>query len=241
MSSQKQIRIGARLASFAIVAAVVGCARADGSQGDTSGSRSRQDTFVYTDGGRATSRVERSSDPDGAESLCGVTEIVAADGTRTAIREEARLDRTGRLAWASIAGAGAHAADRVVLDVARGLVRLETGGSAVEWRVPTDEPWVYPAVHDRAGERLVTPIGAWITSRAARAGADVRVLYPEARRSQVVPADQVAIPTELGTTVILGDDSAEIGTAFVDRVRLAGLDRTLALAEPAGVLALPCR
>lgn len=196
--------------------------------------------FRYADEGGTRSQVDRSVAPDGTETLHAVTEIRAGGSVATRIVEDVVLDARGRLVHARIARSGLRsAADRVVLDAVAGSVVLVQSGVASSVNVPTDLPWAYPQVLDASGRAITTPVTAWVAARAAAASPSVRVIAPDAR-SRVVPRDQLAAPTESGTTVILGWDGADVGASFVTRVRLASLGTTLVLGGPPASPSLPC-
>jgi len=237
--------LGIHVLLIATAGIVAGCAREPGASCRARTGAGQSDRFRYIDELGSTSRVEHTKGPSGVEAIHGVTEIVSSQGRTTHIEERARLDSSGRLSWAEISGAGVgtSALDRVIFDAAAGLVRIDRAGQTLEWEVPTGEPWAYPAPLDQEGRPVVTPVTAWITLRATLASPDVRVLYPDAQRTEVVPRDQLAVPTELGTTVIIGDDGADMDTSgFVERVRVASLGTTLAVTTaPLEVLGLPCR
>ncbi len=184
-------------------------------------------TFSGEHGARA--RVTRSIQPDGSETLHGETEITLGAAGRRCIVEDARLDRSGRLTSADVASGacGAEPGSRVHLDPARGVVRA--GGN--EWAATGASPWIYEP-EALPGHAVATPVAAWIAARAGAASPALTLVPLEQRRSFQVPADQVAIPTELGTTVVLGGDGADVGATFVDRIRI--LDQAVTLER------LPC-
>jgi hypothetical protein len=110
---------------------------------------------------------------------------------------------------------------RYTLDATRGTVRVERAGSApLDWRVPVDAPWLYAPASGGAGELMVTPVGAWVALRASRAADVVRVLEPEQQRSYLTTVDQIAVPTERGTTLAIGDDGVDADDDFITELRL---------------------
>jgi hypothetical protein len=80
-------------------------------------------------------------------------------------------------------------------------------------------PWIYtPAL--LPGRPLTTPVAAWVALRAAAISPSLTLIELEHRTAFRVPSDQVAVPTELGTTVVLGNDGADVGAGFVERIRM---------------------
>ncbi|MEJ7727819.1 MAG: hypothetical protein WKG00_01245 [Polyangiaceae bacterium] len=67
-------------------------------------------------------------------------------------------------------------------------------------------------------------------SRGA-ASSTLRWVDAQGRRSQLVPDDQMAIDTELGTTVVLGDDGVDVGKDFLVELRVAAATATLRLQQ----------
>jgi len=177
----------------------------------------RAEAYAFDDGAGSVAQVFRAVAADGAEALRGVTEIAAEDGPLR-IDEQATLDAAGQLVRAEIVvsrGRGGAVEDHVVFDRARGTVRADAPGGAVEWPVPTDAPWALEPLARGAA----TPIEAWITARAVSGGRDARVVQADRRTSYRSPADQLAIAHERGTTVVLGQASGETDGAFVTDVR----------------------
>ena len=182
----------------------------------------RAETYAYDDGAGSTGRVFRAVGADGAEALHGETDL--ASGLH--VVEDAVLDARGHLARLELVvtrGCEGPEEEHVVLDRARGTVRAAAPGGLVEWPVATDAPWALGPLA-RGG---TTPITAWIIRQAAAGSPRVRVVDADARSSYRAPSDQIAVDTELGATVVLGRDAAQIDGAFVQRVDLA--DGRLAL------------
>ena len=110
---------------------------------------------------------------------------------------------------------------------ARPRVRIMRDGLAtLDWQVPA-MPHGFNRPSSADGLLASTPIAAWIAARAVAAGAVVRVLEPERQESYLVPIDQIAVPTEKGTTVVLDDDGIDTDDDFVTQVRLS--DRSIRL------------
>jgi hypothetical protein len=201
--------------------------------------------YRYVDRFGSQSRVERVVGRDGVDVLHGTSELAPADGAPTRIEEWVRLDAAGRLARAEITRVGGQTSaswERLVVDVAAGTVAATRHGLTQRWTVPTAVPLVYAGVMDGRGKVVATPVAAWIAFRATSVSATVRVLYLESRQSFLAPRDQVAVPTEIGTTVVLGDDGADVdGSGFVARVRLSTLGTVLSrVSESARLKARPC-
>jgi hypothetical protein len=185
--------------------------------------------YRYVDRFGSQSRVERLVGADGVDSLHAVSEIAPADGAPTRIEEWVRLDASGRLAHAEITRLGGRTSwDRLVLDVPSGTVLVSRRGQTTHWKVATDQPLVYAGVIDGRGKTVATPVSAWIAFRAALASPEVRVVFLDSRQSYLAPRDQLSVSTEIGTTVVLGNDGADVdATGFVARVRLSTLGTTL--------------
>jgi hypothetical protein len=182
----------------------------------------RAETYAFTDGAGSTGHVFRAVGADGAEVLHGETDLAAG----THVVEDAVLDDEGRLSRLELVvtrGCGGPEEEHLVLDRARRTVRAAALGGVVEWPVATDAPWALAPLARGAS----TPIAAWISRRAAASGPLVRIIEADSRSSYRAPVDQVAIDTEVGATVILGGDAAEIDGAFVQRLSLAGRGVTL--------------
>jgi hypothetical protein len=196
----------------------------------------RAEAYSFEDGAGSTGSVFRAIAADGAEALHGVTDVITADGARRIV-EDATLDAQGRLVRAEIVvtrGEGGAIEEHVQLDRARGTIRAATPGGTVEWPAPLDAPWAIEPLARGAA----TPIAAWIGARAAASNASVRVIRADQRTSYRAPAEQVAIPHELGATVILGDASAEADASFVRGVRPEG--GSALTRRDHGVTALSC-
>ena len=222
---------------LASVLALAGCSR-DPAPGAV-GAPALIPTSSYQFAGRgAFSRVERWIDAEGNQQLRSDTllssdpNLPAAESLR--LTESARLDPRGWLMEADVCRKGAAAEVCFRLDAKRGVARMERPGEApVEWNVPTDAPWVYQASSGDAGTLVSTPLSGWVALRAANGQESVRVLEPARQESRLVPVDQLAVPTEKGTTVVLAGDGIDVGEAFVEQVRLLDRGTTLSLIPPA--------
>jgi hypothetical protein len=176
--------------------------------------------------------LDQRAEPGGSEVLTGDTEIATGAASVRRVRETARLDSRGNLVRGEIAiegVSGAVVTERVTMDVPTGTVEVWRAGTGttVE-RVANDAPWAY-APSD-GGALVSTPLAAWIAFRAARTSAVVRVVRPDATgdpMSYLAPTDQLALPTEAGTTVVLNHDGIDVSGEFVESVRLLDLGVTL--------------
>jgi hypothetical protein len=185
--------------------------------------------FEYA-GPAGTSHVFQQRSNDGLESLQGSTDVTS--GPRLAhivLEEAATLERNGQLRSADIVLHAAGATVRYRLEPSRATVHIERAGrEAIEWRVPSDAPWLYGPTLGESGELVVTPVSAWIALRATQAGGVVRVLEPERRESHLVMIDQLAVATERGKTIALGY-GADADERFITELRLLedtpGLER----------------
>jgi hypothetical protein len=190
-------------------------------------------TYSYGDGAGAGGRVVRTIGPDGSESLHGETAL-ADGGERVRIVEDAILDRAGHLVRAEVMvarGCDAPPDEHAVLDPARGVVRASGPGGVVEWPVPADAPWAYAPLARAGGRAVLTPVGAFLAMRAAAGGSEVRVVQVESRSSYRSPADQIAIATESGVTVVLDTASATADGGFIRSVDLPELGIAMARVE----------
>jgi hypothetical protein len=185
-------------------------------------------------GPSGVSEVVREKSGDGRETLKGKTDIArAGSGGRTSLSETVELDATGRLRQAEIISSQPGAREtRFTLDPSRGTVHIEhAGAAATEWHVPADAPWLYSPRSGGGGELIVTPVTAWIALQAATGAQVVRVLEPETQTSNLVTIDQISIPTERGTTIVIGNDGADADERFVKELRL--LERSITLSRVA--------
>jgi hypothetical protein len=171
-----------------------------------------------------SSQVTREQGATGRESLRGTTDLGMRDNAapHTLARESVTLDPRGRLARAEVVVSRSGSAEaRYTLDATRGTVRVERAGSTpVDWHVPVDAPWLYSPTAGGAGELMATPVGAWVALRASRAADVVRVLEPEQQRTYLTTVDQIAVPSERGTSLAIGDDGVEADDEFISELRL---------------------
>jgi len=198
-------------------------------------------TFVYGDNAGSQSRVERSIAADGQETLHGETEI-AGVGRVARVVEDATIDAAGNLLHVEIAlfsRCNEQADKRLSFDRARGLVEIRTVDHSERWRVLADAPWAILPPADAMGRVVATPISAWIALRAATGGS-VRVIDTDRRWTYVTPTDQIAVATEEGTTVALGNDGVDAGKDFVDALRLNEAGITLKRIDAPVAPALAC-
>jgi hypothetical protein len=174
------------------------------------------DEITFESGGGTRARVTRRPAADGSESLHGETEIALGPQEARCIVEDVALDPQGRLVQAEVTAApscGAEPDARAHLD--------PSGGDPSE-----RAPWIYtPEL--LPGRAVATPVAAWVAFRAAGLSSELTLVQLEKRRAWQVPSDQIAVPTELGTTVVLGNDGADVGAVFVNRVGLADVGATL--------------
>ena len=104
-------------------------------------------------------------------------------------------------------------------------MRAATRAGVIEWARAHASPWIYTP-EALPGQRRGDARGRLGGARAA-AAPTLTLVQLERGQAWQVPGDQVAVPTELGTTVVLGGDGADVGAAFVDRVRLVDQAVTL--------------
>lgn len=208
------------------------------------------DTFrsYAADGSRMQSSLVQSLDGrDATEHLSGLTQL--DDGSWAS--EDATLDASGRLlrAEAKLAGPCGREHEivrRIVLDPRAGTVDITAPALQTRWAVPNDLPWVYAPLLHVEGEdeqRVTTPVAAVVALRAARVDRAVRMLDVDRFRSHSVMVDQVVVPDEHETHVVLGDDVAEIDASLPQRLHLAALGREVRAVDAerlAEVAAAPC-
>lgn len=177
------------------------------------------------DGAQGTAQVTRELGTGGSETLTGTLALGTRAGRAVEVRSSERvaLDGAGRLQHAEIAIQKDSSVEVFTLDPGRGSVRIERAGSAsTEWTVPQDAPWVYTPAALGDGSPSMTPVSSWVALRAARSATVVRVLDPVHQTSYLAPIDQVAVPTELGTTVSFGHDAVDADERFITELRLSG-------------------
>lgn len=217
---------------------LAGCAEGEDAAAAARPARAEHTKTVVLSGPGATARVTRGVAPDGAESLHGEMELDLGEGGRRRVVEDASLDARGRLVAASITVTRDHAPEAwLQLDAARGVVRVLTPEGLTEHRAASDAPWIYapPAGPERT---VATPVSAWIALRAAASSPELRLVQLDLREGWLVPRDQVAIPTELGVTAVIGDHGADASDGFIQEIRLNAPRTTLHRASPEGRLLL---
>lgn len=178
-------------------------------------------THVFVGGAGSGARVTRTIVSTGGEALHGEVDIALGARARRHIVEDVELDARGWLTRAQITVTvepGGEAEARLTLDPQSGIVTAQAAGVTQTWRAPVNAPWVY-AAPGAAGQEIPTPVAAWVTLRAAQAAPSVHQIDRTARRAWSVPREQIMIPTESGTTVVLGGDGADVDERFVERVR----------------------
>lgn len=191
------------------------------------------ETRVYSDPSGAKSTVVRDLAADGSETLRATTEL-SLRGKATVIQENARIDADGKLVDAETTVERAGARRTVRYDARAGYAEVPGGQ---RFATPNDAPWVFGPV-DIDGDKVATPVAAWVTMRAvgtARArgieASTLRWVDAQAKQSHLVPDDQLAIDTEAGATVVLGDDGVDVGKDFLVEVRVAAANATLRLQQ----------
>ena len=183
------------------------------------------------DGVSGTSQVTHEKAADGRESLRGTTDLArrGSGSEHTFARETVSLDAQGRLGHAELIVGERGAAVQYTLDPSRGAVHVvRPGAPAIDWMVPNDAPWMYAPGPDDDGAFIATPVAAWVALRAAASADVVRVLEPEQQRTYLMTVDQVAVPTEHGTTIALGSDGVDADAQFISELRLLHGEVTLA-------------
>jgi hypothetical protein len=210
------------LGALALVAGSLAACRQEGAAASHDAAASAEHRAYRYDGAFGTSQVTREKAADGRELLRGTTDVAARGANHGSFaRETVNLDETGRLRHAEIIAGERGAAVQYTLDPSRGAVHVvRAGARGVDWKVPNDAPWMYAPSADEDGAFIATPVAAWVALRAASTSDVVRVIEPEQRRSYLMTADQVALPTERGTTVALGSDGIDADAQFISELRL---------------------
>ncbi len=72
---------------------------------------------------------------------------------------------------------------RITYDKPTRTVVIVGAGQPPLWHVPGDEPWIVALATGPSGEPVATPLAAWVTYRATRDAAWVRLLRPLEQRS----------------------------------------------------------
>jgi len=156
-------------------------------------------------------RFERLLQRNGSEILRGETRLQFAGVARSlTVREEALVDREGRLVRAEIgvsSMSGETWAQVVSFDALTGVIVTRRGGRAETRRVATDQPWAYVPVAAPDGTWVSTPVAATVAERAAHAGGAIRLIDPSGADAAVM-SDQIAGASGAEGWVVLGDDLA---------------------------------
>jgi hypothetical protein len=220
MNLTDSIRRSLLLACLGLSALGPACSRPE-PPGPVAGPIAVAGAYAFGDRQGSASRVSRQIAPDGRETLHGETDLAGAAAER--VVEDVTLDAHGRLERAVIAlsgGCGERASKTVTIDRLAGTVTVTTAAGSATWSPAGDSPWIYAPIEGPRGLAASTPIAAWVALRAASGSPSVRRIDADARRAFAVASDQIAIPTERGTTVALGDDGIDASDEFVDEVRL---------------------
>jgi hypothetical protein len=208
-------------ATAVVVAGIAGCA-AEREAADTKPEARGVAVESFDFEGAAGSRghVTRLIAADGSEKLHGETVLSHEGAAPRSVIEDVTLDAGGRLVRAEITtsgGAEGATTTRVRLDAARRLVEVVAGAGASSFQVSSDAPWVYAPTS--SGRPVATPISAWVAKRAPETAPWLRLVSADERRAALMPRDQIVVPTELGTTVVLGSNGADVDRAFVSEIR----------------------
>lgn len=226
-SSVIPVTPSAPVALLAIVLSA--CATAPDTCPSPSPPRPPSEAIVFVSGAGSVARVTRVAGPDGSETLHGETELALNADVRRCLVEDVTLDAGGHLLQADItasASCDGEPSFHAHLDPASGVARIATEAGVTETVAPQGAPWIYTP-EALPGCAATTPVAAWVAMRAAAVAPSLTLIELEKRRAWRTPRDQVVVPTELGTTVVLGSDGAEVGPEFVRRIRLADYGVTL--------------
>jgi hypothetical protein len=130
-------------------------------------------------------RFERAAQRDGGEILRGETRLAFTGAERSlALREEALIDRAGRLVRAELRLMNGDETPALVvsLDALSGVIVTTRGGLAETRRVATDLPWAYVPV--------AAPNGAWVSTPVAATRSSTASLASSAREVSPVRASE---------------------------------------------------
>jgi hypothetical protein len=173
-------------------------------------------TISFASGTGTIARVTRVVAPDGSETLHGETELLLGTTSRRCVVEDVSLDARGSLVRADVSTAatcGAAPETRSHLD--------PTGEGSREASAWIYTPEAFP------GHAVTTPVAAWVAFRAAAVSPSLTLIELERRKVWRVPRDQVVVPTEIGATVVLGNDGADVRAGFVEELRMTDYGVTL--------------
>jgi hypothetical protein len=170
------------------------------------------------------SEARRDPAPAGGGEAWRATTRVPAAGARgwVSVREEVRLDASGRLLFADtrVTDDAGSPEVHVTCDAAGGRIVVERAGRRVELAVSGAEPWILAPVRGPSGEVIATPLVAWVTWRASQRAEWLRLIEPLEQTTWVVPRDQYVV----GTTVIVGDEGVEVDDRFVREIAIGGVE-----------------
>lgn len=147
------------------------------------------------------------------------------------LMEQATLDARGRLLRAELDRGGpcADHATHIVLDAERGTVEVSSPVMYTRWSVPTDLPWV--PVGLMGAQNMATPVSMTIALRSAQNVRATRLVDVEHFTSATIMSDQLLVSGS-ETTVVLGDDYADVEGNLPVRLHLAALGRDLDAHDP---------
>lgn len=180
---------------------------------DSWATRSRAtDPLPPLHGAPMIARFERAAQRDGGEILRGETRLAFTGAERSlALREEALIDRDGRLVRAELRVLSMNGdqtpAQVVSFDALSGVIVTTRGGLAETRRVATDLPWAYVPIAAPNGAWVSTPVAATVAERAAHAEGAIRLFDPSGAEAAVM-SDQIAGASGAEGWVVLGDDLA---------------------------------
>lgn len=238
LSEMNASQFSTGLLGITMLLAATGCRETPDRRADQ-GTTGDGTSFTYAGGDGSSARVSRSRTTAGGEALHGETIVALGASAKRCVIEDVTLDARGRLERAEITvrpSCDAPAEKRLVVDPAHGEVQTTIAGNTTSRRAPTDAPWVYTP----AGMG-VTPVSAWVVARAAASGAEaMRSVDPALDATSLVPREQLSIATERGTTVIVGNDGADVDGSFVERVRMIDYGVTLVRVPSNAEPALAC-
>jgi len=227
----KTLQKGLLLSNYAAAAvlslSIAGCSADQDTQEEAPHRRAgATQSFVFTGEHGSKARVTRTRAADGSEKLSGETVFVHEGAARQTVIEDVTLDAEGRLLRAEITTSDGASREVVRLDAARGRVEVMAGVFGSSFRLQSDAPWVYAP--SSAGRTLATPVSAWVARRAPETAPWLNLVSAHERRGYSVARDQLVVPTEEGTTVVLGTNGADVDQVFVQEIRPGGGESALA-------------
>lgn len=206
------------LAVSVAIAGSIGCAKSEARELPVNPVAPKEDSTLIRAEARADVKLV-SRDHTG-ETWRGKTVLPHGD-TWVTVDEEVTLDARGHLvhAFTRVREDGGLA-ESTWIERATDTVTIERGEDVRRFHPPTDRAWTYAAVSSH-GAHIATPLCAWAAYRATEGAEMVRLV--EGGTSTVLPADQLVVDTENGSTVAMGDEGVDVDARFIRTLHLKNL------------------